>query len=84
MSLVKEKGWKITLPGLTRSRASAQASTSQEERPDRFNEIAFHERLVKFIVSNDQVFPLRVCLTFNVLMPACLFGFQVDKCRGKL
>lgn len=45
------------LPGLT-SQARSQASgvaTPEGEQPDRFNEIAFHDRLVKFIIVNDQV-----------------------------
>lgn len=58
MSLAKEKGWKITLPGIlsqARSRAAAVAA-SEGDRPDRFTTEAFHEKLAKFIIVDDQVF----------------------------
>lgn len=60
MSLVKEKGWKITPPGIlsqARSRA-ATVAVLEGDRPDRFTIEAFHEKLAKFIIVDDQVFIL--------------------------
>jgi hypothetical protein len=58
MSLVKEKGWAIMLPTLVsqaRSQTSRAAAGSEDGRPDTFSVTALHERLIKFIVVNDQV-----------------------------
>jgi hypothetical protein len=61
MTLAKENRWQIMLPGLlseARSQAAgaaAAAAMSEDDRPDTFNEHTFRERLVKFIVINDQV-----------------------------
>lgn len=57
MTLAKENGWQIMLPGLlleARSQA-AGAAGANDDRLDAFNERNFHEHLVKFIVINDQV-----------------------------
>jgi hypothetical protein len=80
MSLVKEKGWKITLPGIlsqARSRAAAVAA-SEGDRPDRFTTEAFHEKLVKFIIVDDQVFILSSLNIIFMLIPA----LQVIESRG--
>jgi hypothetical protein len=69
LSLVKEHGWEIKLPGLvtqTQSQASGAAAASGSER-ETFSEIAFNEHLVKFIVVNDQVRSRHLFL-FSILM----------------
>lgn len=79
MSLVKEKGWKITLPGLlsqARSRA-ATVAVSDDERPDRFTERAFQEHLVKFMIVDDQV-----CSQVLTLSPCLYLSFQVSESCG--
>ena len=64
MSLAKERGWEVKLPSiLKQARSQASVAASEGERPDAFSEIAFHERLVKFIVINDQVCSLH---QFNI------------------
>jgi hypothetical protein len=61
MTLAKENRWQIMLPGLLldahsqAAGAAAVAAMSEDDRPDTFNEHTFCERLVKFIVINDQV-----------------------------
>ena len=73
MSLVKEYGWKITLPGLlsqARSRTGG-GEGAQEDRPrEPFNERTFHELLVKLMVGDDQV--RSHPFMFNMLMPPSL------------
>jgi hypothetical protein len=58
LTLAKENGWKILLPGLVskaRSQATNEAATSQGERPDTFDELKFYQYLLNFIVVDDQV-----------------------------
>jgi hypothetical protein len=58
LTLAKEKGWKILLPGLVsqaQSQATNEAATSQGEQPDKFNERTFHQYLLNFIIADDQV-----------------------------
>jgi hypothetical protein len=65
MSLAKERGWEVKLPGLSsqaHSQASSQVAASQGEQVDRFNESNFHALLVKFIIADDQVLSLHVFL----------------------
>lgn len=61
------KEWPNKLPSfrsLARSQATSRASASQVGRPDEFNEEKFHQRLLNFIVVDDQVrFRL---LSFNI------------------
>ena len=72
MTLAKEKGWKILLPGLVsqaRSQATNEAATSQGEHPDKFDEHTFHQYLLNFIVADDQVCSR---LIFLYLQHSCL------------
>jgi hypothetical protein len=46
------------LPGLlsqSRSRRSGAEVTSEDRPPNPFNEVAFYDKLLKFIIANDQV-----------------------------
>jgi hypothetical protein len=57
LSLAKEKGWTILLPGLVseaRSQAVSEAAVLQAGRA-KFDEPTFHQRLLNFIVADDQV-----------------------------
>lgn len=59
MRLAPRHNWNISLLGLasqSQSQASSQASTSQVGRPAEFNQEVFYQRLVDFIVVDDQVF----------------------------
>jgi hypothetical protein len=58
LTLAKEKGWKIQLPGLVsqaQSQATNEAAMLQVEQPDQFDERSFHQHLLNFIVADDQV-----------------------------
>ena len=54
LKLIKEKGWKVRLR--SQGKLISQASVSSTSvQPDRFDQETFHNHLVKFIVTNDQV-----------------------------
>ena len=61
LSIYKEKGWKVLLPGLmsqARSQAASEASASRVSRPDlqvEFSQEKFHQYLLNFIIVDDQV-----------------------------
>jgi len=50
-SLASQHGWKA----LSQSQAATEASTLQVGRQDEFNEKAFYQHLLNFIVVDDQV-----------------------------
>jgi len=50
-SLASWHGWKA----LSQSQAATKASTLQVGRQDEFNEKAFHQHLLNFIIVDDQV-----------------------------
>ena len=57
--MVKERGWQVQLPGLlsqARSQVIDTENTPEGERPDTFTELKFHQKLINFIIANDQVF----------------------------
>lgn len=55
--LAQERGWKIQLPGIiSRARSNVAENTdSKNPCPDDFSENTFHNYLLRFIVSDDQV-----------------------------
>ncbi len=58
LSLAKERGWKMQLPGLqsqAQSQAASETAASQAGQLDKFDENTFHQYLVKFIVMDNQV-----------------------------
>jgi hypothetical protein len=58
LSLAKERGWKIQLPGIqsqARSQAASEIAALQAGQPDRLDQSTFHRYLVNFIVVDDQV-----------------------------
>jgi hypothetical protein len=66
--LAKDRGWKILLPGLV-SQARSQASmvsSAQGERHDTFDEDTFHQKLLSFIVMDDQVLLLDLHLVILI------------------
>lgn len=57
LTLAREKGWNLSqvlLKGSQASESLALASAQGEEREE-FDQVKFHERLVKFITADDQV-----------------------------
>jgi hypothetical protein len=74
LTLAKERGWRVLLPGLV-SQAQLQtineASTSQGEQPDKFNERTFHQHLLSFIVADDQVCSILSFYAYNAHV--CVF-----------
>ncbi len=58
LQVAKEKGWKISLPGLksqAQSQAASDASASQVGQSAQFSEEIFHQYLLNFIIVDDQV-----------------------------
>lgn len=83
LTLAKEKGWNILLPGLVsqaRSQATTKAATSEGGRPDKFDERTFHQHLMNFIVADDQVcsHSIFLCLQCSCLTPKSL---NLMECR---
>lgn len=74
LTLAKEKGWKILLPGLVSQARSNEAATSQGERPDTFNESTFHQHLLNFIVADDQVCSHLIFYVYDAHV--CIFGLS--------
>lgn len=72
LSIYKEKGWAIQLPGLVsqaRSQSAKEASASQVRRSGEFSQQKFHEHLLKFIVADDQV--CDICVFFSCSLRLC-------------
>jgi hypothetical protein len=56
-TLAKERGWRVLLPGLVSQAQSESAAAAQEAmvHHDKFDEHTFHQYLLQFIISDDQV-----------------------------
>ena len=77
LTLAKKNGWKILLLELVsqaRSQATNEAATSQHERSIKFDENTFHQHLLNFIVTDDQVCSHDLISSFYVYNAhACVF-----------
>jgi hypothetical protein len=76
--LALDRGWKIQLPHLMSQVRSASSITDavSEDLSDKFSETLFHEYLIKFIVTDDQVRAYMIYWYSSSL----LFTFIVFKC----